>query len=384
MTISVQTRRQQSRIETPSLSKLSPRKNVAKRKRSGLKPTTIALYASVFVAIISLVGAGYSSPQSEMVARSVETAPAGRHAAEHTSVNEVVATVIAANAAEVAQLPIAANVSNLSVSLSATSDIATTANTGGVSKHDIVQSEGDRRSLLTHTVKSGDTVDKLAREYGISAETIKWANDLTSNSLTKGNKITIAPVDGIVYTVRSGDTVEKLAERYKASADRIVAFNDLELSGLRNGNKVIIPAGKLPERERPGYVAPVISTPTSTQPVGWMPMGSTAGNGYAYGYCTWYVKNVRPDLPNQLGNANTWYQRAAAMGLSVGSEPRAGAVFQTAAGGGGYGHVGMIDSVDHANGTVTYSDMNGVAGWNRIGSNTISIAQAKAQWNFIY
>lgn len=383
MTISVQTRRQLTQQGSKLLSKIKSRGPVAKQKKPALKPTTVALYASVFVAVVAIVSAGYSSPRSDMVA-SVDTAQTDHTVIQPaTSVNEVVATVVAANVAEVAHLPVAANVANLSVSLSAKSEVTSVSDTESVAKQQLIISDNDRRELVNHVVKSGETLDTIANEYGVSKETIKWANNLTGETLSKGKKLVIPPVDGVVYVVEKGDTVAKLADRYKASEERIVAFNNLELAGLKPKSKIIIPSGKLPEAERPGYVAPSLG-PSIPSVASWMPVGSTAGNGYAYGYCTWYVKNARPDLPNQLGNANTWYARAAAMGLSVGSEPRAGAVFQTAAGGGGYGHVGMIDSVDHASGTVTYSDMNGVAGWNRVGKNTVSIAQAKAQWNFIY
>ena len=362
------------------------KKRVVKRNMSALKPSTVALYASIFMVVVALVAAGYRSPQSSSVA-SVNLAPTdSKTSAQQTSVNEVVATTIAADVAESANLSVAANVANLSVSLAAESEMTTASRTESVSKQQIIHPTGDRRTLITYTVKSGDTVESVAAEYGVSEDTIKWANNLTSNNLSKGKKLTIPPVDGVVHKVNSGDTPAKLASKYKTSEQRIVAFNNLELTGLKNGSKIIIPAGKMPE-----------PTPTPTPSVGsgynsgtnagainWMPRGSTAGNGYAYGYCTWYVKDVRPDLPNQLGNANTWYQRASAMGLSVGSEPRAGAVFQTSLGGGGYGHVGIIDSVDHEKGTVTYSDMNGIAGWNAVGRATISISQAKSQWNFIY
>jgi surface antigen len=78
---------------------------------------------------------------------------------------------------------------------------------------------------------------------------------------------------------------------------------------------------------------------------------SSDGNRYVAGYCTWYVKNRRPDLPNNLGNASTWVSRAAAQGFATGSTPRVGAVGQQG------NHVVYIESVN-ADGTVTVSDMN--------------------------
>lgn len=331
-----------------------------------------------------MVSVSYKKPESITATASVSDTISRQSNVPETSVNEVVATSIAANVADAANLPIAANVSNLSVSLAAKNEITPSSTTTSVSKQQLVQPGSDRRELVTYTVRPGDTIDSVATNYGVSKDTIKWANNLTSDSLSEGKELIIPPVDGVVYTVKEGDTVEKLAEKYKASRDRIVAFNDLEIDGLKKDVKIVIPAGQLPETERPGYVAPTLSYYSTQSIAGTLFRGSSAGNGYAYGYCTFYAKNMRPDLPNQLGNANTWYARAAAMGIPVGSTPRAGAIFQTSIGGGGYGHVGYIESVDYETGTVTYSDMNGLAGWNRIGRSTTTIAEASARWNFIY
>lgn len=79
-------------------------------------------------------------------------------------------------------------------------------------------------------------------------------------------------------------------------------------------------------------------------------------------------------LPGGLGNANTW---AAALSgtFRVDNTPRAGAVMQTTSG--YYGHVAIVDKVN-PDGSIEYSDMNGVAGWGRVGSATISASQAAA------
>jgi len=84
--------------------------------------------------------------------------------------------------------------------------------------------------------------------------------------------------------------------------------------------------------------------------------GSSAGNRYTPGYCTWYVKNKRPDLPNSLGNADTWVSRAAAQGLATGSTPRVGAVGQRGM------HVAYVERVN-PDGTIFVSEMNHKGLW---------------------
>ena len=82
----------------------------------------------------------------------------------------------------------------------------------------------------------------------------------------------------------------------------------------------------------------------------------SAGNLYAFGNCTRYAKSRRPDLPNSLGNANTWYSIAASEGWSVGSAPKKGAVGTSTAG--RLGHVVYIEGVSLDGSTVYISEMN--------------------------
>jgi surface antigen len=102
-----------------------------------------------------------------------------------------------------------------------------------------------------------------------------------------------------------------------------------------------------------------------------------ASNSYAWGQCTWYAKNKRPDLPNNLGNANTWYSTAAAEGYSVGSTPYAGAIGTTTEG--AYGHVVYVESVN-TDGTVNISEMNYAGGVGVVHYRTV----AASEFSYIY
>lgn len=92
-------------------------------------------------------------------------------------------------------------------------------------------------------------------------------------------------------------------------------------------------------------------------------VSSGGPNAYGYGYCTWYVKNRRPDIGGYWGNANQWYASAQAAGYNVGSEAQPGAIgvsFEGSA-----GHVVYVESVNGD--TIHLSEMNGAAGWNVVG-----------------
>lgn len=128
-----------------------------------------------------------------------------------------------------------------------------TFNDGGdlVFKPQIVTTGGDsnistpqRTEIIYYTVQNGDTVSAIANKFGITVNTILWANNLTAFSLIRlGDKLTILPYSGILYTVKSGDTVTKIAKQYGVEANKILSCNNLE-AGLKIGQKIIVPGAK--------------------------------------------------------------------------------------------------------------------------------------------
>ena len=109
-----------------------------------------------------------------------------------------------------------------------------------------------RRGILKYTVQAGDTLFGIAALYGLTPETLLWANfdALQDNPhlLKPGMELNIPPVNGIVYTVESGDTVESIAAKYKATTDAIYA-DAYEWNQLKPGQQpqvgavLIIPGG---------------------------------------------------------------------------------------------------------------------------------------------
>ncbi len=95
---------------------------------------------------------------------------------------------------------------------------------------------------------------------------------------------------------------------------------------------------------------------------------SDAGNGFSYGYCTWYVAHKRY-IPWR-GNAAEWWWTARAFGAAEGTTPRTGAVMVMGySGTSPEGHVAYVESVK-PDGSFVVSEMNwwGVlgGGWNRV------------------
>lgn len=214
-----------------------------------------------------------------------------------------------------------------------------------------------RQGIHTYITQSGDSVSSLADKFGVSANSIRWSNDLGGNILASGVKLVIPPVNGIVYTVKAGDTPASLAAKYQSDASQIIAYNDAELAGLKPGEQIIIPNGQAP--------APALSYGYYNFSVG--SFSPTYGNnGYDYGYCTWYVAS-RISVPSNWGNANTWdnYARITP-GWVVSTVPKAGAIAQSDAMS-WLGHVAYVEAVSPDGSQIKYSDMNGLAGWGRVG-----------------
>ena len=215
-------------------------------------------------------------------------------------------------------------------------------------------------NLIYYVTQPGDTVAGLASKFGVTSNSIIWSNNLTGLTLPAGTKLAIPPINGIVYTVKSGDTVAGLASKYSSNANDILAFNNDDLSGLIPGQTIVIPNGSV---YTPTYVA------------------TYGGNGYDFGYCTWYVA-TQISVPTNWGNASTWAYYARLAGWNVSSTPSVGAIAQNTYVAGGLGHVAIVMALSDAShpGQIEIRDMNGLAGWDKVGIGWVPISDFQ---NFI-
>src|SRR3989344_3468907 len=85
-------------------------------------------------------------------------------------------------------------------------------------------SQKPRDSLVYYKIQSGDTLAAIAQKFDVSVNTIKWANELKSETITAGDTLKIPPVTGIVHKVVSGDTIYSIAKKYNTDAQKIVNF----------------------------------------------------------------------------------------------------------------------------------------------------------------
>ncbi len=250
-----------------------------------------------------------------------------------------------------------------------------------IEKTNIVDTSSLEKGVISYEVLDGQDMDAIATEYGLSTDQIRWSNGMKETGLTAGETIYLPAVPGIVYTVKEDDTIASIADKYGSSASRIEEENNLVARSLSEGMKIVVPDGVLPETERPEYVPPkpVVTTYYPTRQ-----LYSTSSNPMPWGWCTWYAwqwryENGNP-LPGGLGNARYWAGQLSAKGYSIGREPAYGAVFVSQAG--YYGHVGIVTGVND-DGSIEITDMNGQAGWGRVGTRTVQSSEWSS-WVFVY
>lgn len=109
---------------------------------------------------------------------------------------------------------------------------------------DIEDAHSDTISL--YVVRRGDTLGAIAKMFGVTTNTIRWANDITGGIIQPGQTLVILPITGVRHTVVKGDTVQSIAKKYKADLNEIMKYNDIEeATTLAIGEVVVVPEGEV-------------------------------------------------------------------------------------------------------------------------------------------
>ena len=124
-----------------------------------------------------------------------------------------------------------------------------------------ILSDDLKSEITTYTVKEGDNLTAIAHSFGVTVNTILWANDIRNARLIKpGDTLVILPVSGVQYIVKKGDTIESIAKKFKGSSQEIAQFNGFGIGEeLVIGSEVIIPDGEVQEILTPSMPAPRLS-----------------------------------------------------------------------------------------------------------------------------
>lgn len=109
-----------------------------------------------------------------------------------------------------------------------------------------IESRAQSGEISIYVVRRGDSLSGIAAMFGVSTDTIRWANDLKSGSLVVGETLVILPISGVRHRVKRGDTLQSIAKKYKGDVEDILHYNSLTLGdALTVGDVVVIPDGEI-------------------------------------------------------------------------------------------------------------------------------------------
>ncbi|MDR1127979.1 MAG: M23 family metallopeptidase [Treponema sp.] len=110
-------------------------------------------------------------------------------------------------------------------------------------------SEYSRPQMLfntSYTVRQGDTIGQIAKNFGLNQDTILSVNNIRNARLLQiGQQLKIPNQDGILYKIKKGDSLGKIAGNYQVEVAALQAVNELFSEKVNEGSTVFIPGAKL-------------------------------------------------------------------------------------------------------------------------------------------
>ena len=211
---------------------------------------------------------------------------------------------------------------------------------------DVAERKPDSISL--YVVRKGDTLSSISKMFsGVSINTIRWANDLTTSTVIKpGQILVILPIDSTQHTVAKGETLVGIVKKYGGDLNETLAFNGWPPGyEPEAGTIVIIPNGEGEALTNSGTAARGISGPA---------------------YVGYYIRPIIGGRISQGLHGFNGKDFATYCGAPIVASARGTVIVARSQGwNGGYG---LYLVIAHPNGTQTlYSHMSRIAvsvGWN--------------------
>ena len=97
----------------------------------------------------------------------------------------------------------------------------------------------------TYVVKKGDSLYRIAAQYGTTVAELKRLNNLTSNTLSIGQVLKLPSTSTAIsntYTVKSGDSLWSIANRYNTTVNELKSLNNLTSNTLSIGQILKLPS----------------------------------------------------------------------------------------------------------------------------------------------
>ena len=96
-------------------------------------------------------------------------------------------------------------------------------------------------SASTYVVRSGDSLDRIARRHGVRVSDLLAWNNLRSSRIHPGQRLTVRSAGGRHnYTIRRGDTLAGIAKRFNVTVSDLKRWNGLRSSSIQAGRTLVI------------------------------------------------------------------------------------------------------------------------------------------------
>ncbi|MHB8860208.1 MAG: peptidoglycan DD-metalloendopeptidase family protein [Minisyncoccota bacterium] len=101
--------------------------------------------------------------------------------------------------------------------------------------------------ISVYVVRPGDTISEISDMFGVSVNTIIWANNLSGvRDVHPGDTLIILPISGITHTVTKNETLKSIANKFGGDVNEIAKYNGLDTqTALVVGSSIIIPGGDI-------------------------------------------------------------------------------------------------------------------------------------------
>lgn len=98
-------------------------------------------------------------------------------------------------------------------------------------------------SIISYTVKSGDSLGLIAERNGSSIRAIAASNGISENSiLREGQELRFPSIKGVLYKIKKGETLWDISFANDVSVEKIVEANSLDSPDkLKIGQEIILP-----------------------------------------------------------------------------------------------------------------------------------------------
>ncbi len=174
-------------------------------------------------------------------------------------------------------------------------------------KIEVSESPSTSTIYTSYVVKSGDSLYKIAQLHSVSVEVLKSINGLTGNNLFIGQKLRV-PSGGntsavtTTYTVLPGDSLARIAQHFNTSVELIINLNNLTNNSLFIGQRIFVPIlGPGHTAEIPAPPAPIENSGYSKVPIIYVVKGGDTLNSIAERFGT-TASDIRQK--NKLRNDN--------------------------------------------------------------------------------